>query len=80
MPELPDVETFKRYLDATALHQKIQKVHVRPSAVGSHIIAPAARAWRRDPEIAAPLSSDEFRLGRRKREHIDVHVAARNVG
>jgi formamidopyrimidine-DNA glycosylase len=28
MPELPDVETFKRYLDATALHQVIRAAHV----------------------------------------------------
>src|SRR5213083_3793780 len=28
MPELPDVETFKRYLDATALHQRIARVEV----------------------------------------------------
>src|SRR6266566_470619 len=26
MPELPDVETFKRYLDATSLHQRIAEV------------------------------------------------------
>ena len=26
MPELPDVETYKRYLDATALHQRIAHV------------------------------------------------------
>ncbi|MEJ2031474.1 MAG: DNA-formamidopyrimidine glycosylase [Deltaproteobacteria bacterium] len=29
MPELPDVEIFKEYLDATALHQKIKEVEVR---------------------------------------------------
>ena len=29
MPELPDVETFKRYLDATSLHQPIKGVEVR---------------------------------------------------
>jgi formamidopyrimidine-DNA glycosylase len=29
MPELPDVETFRRYLDATSLHQEIEKVEVR---------------------------------------------------
>jgi formamidopyrimidine-DNA glycosylase len=29
MPELPDVETFKRYLDATSLHQRIVDVDVR---------------------------------------------------
>lgn len=28
MPELPDVEIYKRYLDATSLHQKIRKVEV----------------------------------------------------
>ncbi|PYI49335.1 MAG: DNA-formamidopyrimidine glycosylase, partial [Verrucomicrobia bacterium] len=26
MPELPDVETFKRYLDATSLYQRITGV------------------------------------------------------
>jgi formamidopyrimidine-DNA glycosylase len=29
MPEMPDVETFKRYLDATSLHQRIDEVDVR---------------------------------------------------
>lgn len=28
MPELPDVETFKRYLEATSLHQPVARVHV----------------------------------------------------
>lgn len=28
MPELPDVETFRRYLDATGLHQTIEEVAV----------------------------------------------------
>lgn len=28
MPELPDVETFKRYLDSTALHERIEKAEV----------------------------------------------------
>lgn len=28
MPELPEVETTKRYLDATALHQTMETVHV----------------------------------------------------
>ncbi len=26
MPELPDVETYKRYIDSTSLHKKIEKV------------------------------------------------------
>lgn len=29
MPELPDVEVFKRHLDSTALHKKIQRAEVR---------------------------------------------------
>lgn len=29
MPELPDVEVFRRYFNSTALHQKIERVEVR---------------------------------------------------
>ena len=29
MPELPDVEVFRRYLGSTALHKKIEKSHLR---------------------------------------------------
>jgi formamidopyrimidine-DNA glycosylase len=28
MPELPDVEIFKQYFDATSLHHEIEKVRV----------------------------------------------------
>src|SRR2546423_9756801 len=33
MPELPEVETFKRYLDSTSLHQRITGVEVRDAYV-----------------------------------------------
>ncbi|MBD3179017.1 MAG: hypothetical protein GF417_05135 [Candidatus Latescibacteria bacterium] len=33
MPELPDVENFRRYLDATSLHRKITEVEVADAAV-----------------------------------------------
>jgi formamidopyrimidine-DNA glycosylase len=33
MPELPDVEVFKQYFDATALHKEIRKVEVYPAQV-----------------------------------------------
>jgi len=33
MPELPDVERFKRYLDATSLYQRIADVEVRSAYV-----------------------------------------------
>ena len=29
MPELPDVEVFRRYVNATSLHEKIKSVEVR---------------------------------------------------
>ena len=29
MPELPDVEVYRQYLDATALHQKVEGVHAQ---------------------------------------------------
>lgn len=29
MPELPDVETFKRYIDSTSLHKKIRRVEIK---------------------------------------------------
>jgi formamidopyrimidine-DNA glycosylase len=33
MPELPDVESFRRYLDATALHQAVTEVQVLDQSV-----------------------------------------------
>jgi formamidopyrimidine-DNA glycosylase len=33
MPELPEVETFKRYLDRTSLHQRITGVEVRDAYI-----------------------------------------------
>ena len=33
MPELPDVEVFKRYLDATSLHKKIEEVRMHDTRV-----------------------------------------------
>lgn len=33
MPELPDVETYKRYLQARALHQRIERIQVQAPAL-----------------------------------------------
>ena len=33
MPELPDVEVFRRYIDSTSLHQKIESVEVRDGRI-----------------------------------------------
>jgi formamidopyrimidine-DNA glycosylase len=39
MPELPEVETFKRYLDSTSLHQRITDVEVRDAYVLKRVSA-----------------------------------------
>ena len=39
MPELPEVETFKRYLDSTSLHQRISGLEVRDAYVLKRVSA-----------------------------------------
>ena len=39
MPELPEVETFKRYLDSTSLHQRITNVDVRDAYILKRVSA-----------------------------------------
>jgi len=39
MPELPEVETFRRYLDSTSLHQRITNVEVHDSYVLKRVSA-----------------------------------------
>jgi formamidopyrimidine-DNA glycosylase len=45
MPELPEVETFKRYLDSTSLHQRITHVEVRDAYVLKHVSARGLARW-----------------------------------
>ena len=33
MPELPDLEVFKRYVDSTSLHQNIETIEVKDGRV-----------------------------------------------
>lgn len=33
MPELPDVQVFKEYVDATSLHQRIRTAHLSPDGL-----------------------------------------------
>src|SRR4051812_21905407 len=56
MPELPDVEIFKRYLDGTALHQKIIRVsvgnrrivrHTSPQALARNLAGRKLQSTRR---------------------------------
>jgi formamidopyrimidine-DNA glycosylase len=65
MPELPDVEIFKRYLDATSLHQRINDVEVRNAYV---LKKTSAR------ELARGLKGRPFESSRRHGKHLFVRT------
>jgi formamidopyrimidine-DNA glycosylase len=65
MPELPDVETFKRYLDATSLHQRIGGVDVRSAYVLKGVSA---------HELAGRLRGRSFKSSRRYGKHLFVRT------
>jgi formamidopyrimidine-DNA glycosylase len=65
MPELPDVETFKRYFDATSLHQRIGHVDVRDTYVLKGISA---------RELARGLKGHRFKSSCRHGKHLFVRA------
>src|SRR5437870_6913132 len=65
MPELPDVETFKRYLDATSLHQRITGVDVR----GAYVLKGVSAR-----ELARRLKGHRFESSRRHGKHLFVRA------
>jgi formamidopyrimidine-DNA glycosylase len=65
MPELPDVEIFKRYLDATSLRQRIDDVDVRDAYV---LKQTSAR------ELARGLKGSRFESSRRHGKHLFVRA------
>ncbi len=68
MPELPDVQVFKEYLDATSLHQTIVDVHL---ADAEEILdGVSGRTLRRH------LKNNLFRSTRRRGKHLFVGLDA----
>jgi formamidopyrimidine-DNA glycosylase len=65
MPELPEVETFKRYLDSTSLHQRIAGVEVRDAHVLKGVSA---------RELARRLKGKRFESSRRHGKHLFVRT------
>jgi formamidopyrimidine-DNA glycosylase len=65
MPELPDVETFKRYFDATSLHQRIGHVDVRDAYILKGI---SARG------LARGLKGHRFKSSCRHGKHLFVRA------
>ena len=65
MPELPEIEIFKRYLDATSLHQRIDDVEVRNAYI---LKETSAR------ELARRLKGHGFESSRRHGKHLFVRA------
>jgi formamidopyrimidine-DNA glycosylase len=65
MPELPEVETFKRYLDATSLHQRIIAVDVSNAYVLKNVSA---------RELARQLKGRRFEFSCRRGKHLFVRA------
>jgi formamidopyrimidine-DNA glycosylase len=65
MPELPDVETFKQYFDATSLHQRIDNVDVRDAYILKGVSA---------RELARGLKGRSFESSRRHGKHLFVRA------
>lgn len=65
MPELPDVEVFKRYLDSTALHKKVKKATAPDKGVLAGI---SPRGF------AQKLNGRTFRRSHRHGKHLFVDI------
>ncbi|MGD8377843.1 MAG: DNA-formamidopyrimidine glycosylase family protein [Acidobacteriota bacterium] len=67
MPELPDVQVFKEYLDATALHRRIRGVHLEDA---EDVLRVSRQA------LASRLHGHELRSTRRHGKNLFVDVTA----
>jgi formamidopyrimidine-DNA glycosylase len=65
MPELPDVELYKRYFDAHALHQTIERVAVNDARILGKLAAGA---------FTARLTGNRFEATRRHGKHLLVRL------
>ena len=65
MPELPEVETFKRYLDNTSLHQRITTVEVCDAYVLKRVSA---------RELVRRLKGRRFENSHRRGKHLFVRA------
>jgi formamidopyrimidine-DNA glycosylase len=65
MPELPEVETFKRYLDSTSLHQRITRLEVRDAYILKRVSA---------RELKHRLKGRRFENSHRHGKHLFVRA------
>lgn len=52
MPELPDVEVFRRYLESTALHREVATVHVKDERLLAGVSASTLRRHLKGSELS----------------------------
>ena len=67
MPELPDVETWKRYVDATSLHRRIRRVEVD---------APRMLKGVSGGQVAEALKGTSFESTQRHGKHLFVELSS----
>ena len=65
MPELPDLEVFKRYVDSTSLHQDIEKIEVKNGKVLGGVSAGG---------LQGGLEGRKFESTRRHGKHLFVEL------
>ena len=65
MPELPDLEVFKRYVDSTSLHQNIETIEVKDGRVLGGVSA---------GELERGLEGRKFESTRRHGKHLFVEL------
>jgi formamidopyrimidine-DNA glycosylase len=65
MPELPDLEVFKRYVDSTSLHQNIETIEVKDGRVLGGVSA---------GELRRGLEGRKFESTRRHGKHLFVEL------
>lgn len=65
MPELPDVEIFKQYLDATSLHKTIEKVAVKNAKILKNVSS---------EKLSETLTGHSFQATRRHGKYLLVHL------
>lgn len=65
MPELPDVEVFRQYLDATSLHKRIDEVEVRNTKILEQISS---------DKLHSALAGRSFESTRRHGKYLFVHL------
>ncbi len=69
MPELPDVEVFRRYLESTSLHQKIDAVEL----ASSRLLRGVSQG-----ELRKALEGRSFAGGRRHGKHLFAKIEGRD--